>query len=153
MKKLLLLSLFLSLLFACEGPRGPEGPPGTYMYAASFTVKEGDWNIYETSEPGRLEAYYYVNIEIPALTQYVFNNGIVLVYLQTGNGVKELLPSILNQGENLDTGEYFWTQTYISDYYYNSSTRKGGVGIYVVDSDFFLDFPGEQTFDIRIVWD
>jgi len=153
MKKALLFLLLIPL-FACEGPTGPEGPPGTNIYSTYFTVPADKWEIYETNEPGVLNSYYYYNKEIPGLTRDIFEEGVVLVYIDLGNGVKEPLFRTVNRGEYYDgdkDNNYLWSENFMYDFYYNSNTRKGGVGIYVVNSDFILNDAETYTFDVRLI--
>ncbi|MCD7971580.1 MAG: hypothetical protein LUG18_02775 [Candidatus Azobacteroides sp.] len=158
MKKLFFLLILLPF-FSCEGPMGPMGPigpegpegPGVYLYSATVDVRNSDWVPEYPDGEDESRFWYYVDIEVPPLDQYVFEYGVVLVYMYTGNNVKQLLPSISYYGDIFY--EEYWQYTFASDYYYDSSTRKGYIRIYAIDSEFYDEFPGAYTFDIKIVWD
>jgi len=159
MKKLLLSLLTIIALVACEGPAGPrgadgimgpEGPQGepgsgTDWYVTSITINENEWKL--VGNEGELNSYYFIEKPLKQLSQYIYTDGAVIAYIETSQGVKNGLPYVLHVGENVNSKEYLWTQTYDFDF------RPGYVGFYVTFSDFeTINKPGTETFHIVLMW-
>ncbi len=75
----IVLLLPLILLLHCEGPTGPQGPPG----AANITVKT--FTIEDTTDIQINGLFGYYDYEMDAITQAVVDSGIVLGYLGDQN--------------------------------------------------------------------
>lgn len=174
MKKGLFLLTTILFLIACEGPMGPQGPIGpqgpqgkqgaqgeqgaqgpqgpqgedgygSNWYVTSITVNENEWKLKGTA--GDLNSYFYVYKPLSQLTQYVYDNGSVIAYIDMGEGVKNGMPYVLHLGEAVDAKEFLWTQTYDFDFY------EGGIGFYVTYSDFNTQFrPGTEKFHVVLMW-
>lgn len=151
MKKFLFL--ILSVLFistSCEGPEGPMGPPGeqgsgTNWFTQSYTVQAKDWKL--KGKPGELNSFYYADIPISQLSQFIYEKGTVLGYIETESGVKNSLPYVSHRGGSDDKGEFLWTQTYDFDFY------KGGITVYLTYSDFNTQTaPGTEKFHVIFMW-
>ncbi len=81
------------------------------------------------------------------LTQYVYNYGSGIAYIQTDNGVKNGMPFVLHKGEASADREFLWTQTYDFDF------TPGEIGFYVTYSDFSTAIrPGAETFHVVLFW-
>lgn len=157
MRKIVFILLSAIALIACEGPEGPAGRDGkdgqdgkdgyeTGWYTTSFTIKKSDWIL--SGQAGALNTYYYADKQIPELTDWVFDEGVVIGYLQTGTDVKNGLPFVLHLGEEGNNGqEFLWTETYDFDY------SPGMIRFYITYSDFNTQFPPEsETFHIVLMW-
>lgn len=162
MKKITLLLLAAITLIACEGPEGPMGPMGPQgthgqngkdgqdgyganWYTTSFTVKKTDWLL--SGEPGDLNSFFFADREIPQLDDFIFNEGTVLGYIQTGKDVKNGLPFVLHMGDEQNGKEFLWTQTYDFDF------SPGLIRFYITYSDFSTNIPPEgETFHIILMW-
>ncbi|MDR0729107.1 MAG: hypothetical protein LBF19_03145 [Prevotellaceae bacterium] len=148
MKKIFPILLLMAVFSACQGPMGPEGPPGdsTQWAVRTITVHTNEWML--SGRPNELGSYYYADKSIPELTAFVFNEGAVIGYIRTGDNVKNILPYVLHKGEVGATGEYLWTQTYDFDF------SPGAVRFYVTFSDFMTGSarPGTETYDIVLIW-
>lgn len=153
MRKIAFIVLAAILLIACEGPMGPAGRDGkdgqdgygTEWYTTSFVIKKSDWIL--SGPAGALNTYYYADKQIPQLSDFVFDEGLVLGYIQTDVDVKNGLPFVLHMGEEGNGQEFLWTQTYDFDY------SPGMVRFYVTYSDFNTQIaPEAETFHIVLVW-
>jgi len=154
MKKLLIFTTLLAIMFsACEGPMGPAGPMGpqgqpgdeSYWYTTSFTVNSSAWRL--EGQPDELNSYFYYDKAVPQLTNNIFNGGIVLLYLQAANNIKNVMPYVLHLGDEDHLGEFFWTQTYDYDF------EQGNIRIYVTYSDFMTSRrPDTETFSLILLY-
>jgi hypothetical protein len=159
MKKTLFLLIIVTGFFACEGPEGPEGPIGpagpkgeqgeagygTNWFVNSYTVTAGEWKLH--GNPGDLNSYFYADKQIKELTDFVYNEGTIVAYMQTEKGVKNGMPYVLHRGGTDSYGEFLWTQTYDFDFY------TGGVRFYLTYSDFNTQIaPETETFHVVLMW-
>ena len=148
MKKLLIFTTLLAIMFsACEGPMGPQGEPGNenYWHNETFTVHSNAWQL--EGQQGELGSYFYYDKAVPQLTNNVFKEGIVLVYLHTLSSVKNVMPYVLHKGDEDHLGEIFWTQTYDYDF------EPGYVRLRVTYSDFITSIrPATETFSLILLY-
>lgn len=156
MKKITFFLLAMLVCVACEGPMGPQGPAGfdgkdgkdgyeTKWLTTSFTINKSEWRL--MGEPGELNTFFYADRNIPELSDYVFDEGLVIGYIQTEKDVKNGLPFVLHLGEEIDGKEFLWTQTYDFDY------SPGMVRFYITYSDFNTQYPPDsETFHIVLLW-
>ncbi len=116
-----------ALLFtACEGPEGPAGPAGPAGDNSNFstfetTVLAADWG----GQP-------YTEVEVNIITEDVYNNGVVLVYVEDAFGYWNQVPSA-------------WTP--IVGYGYVWASDAGGVLGLDHDPDVAID----SDWNIRVV--
>ena len=148
MNKLFSFILTVIIFTACEGPMGPQGPqgdPGVYWVTKSFTVNKNEWRLH--GDLGELNSYFYADKKLDELSDFVYNKGTVIGYIQTDNKVKNGLPYVLHKGDIDNYGELLWTQTYDFDFY------PGGVRFYLTYSDFNTQVrPESETFHIVLMW-
>lgn len=156
------LAVLLSVFFAsCEGPQGPrgpvgpQGPPGQNGVADGwrvdeFTVLSNDWLL--NGNAGEAGSYYYYIWEDENLTDWIFDTGLVSVYLfnQDDRGyVQRQLPVV--QPRSDESGDY--TEIFDYDYSYDYDKGVGTIGVYVTYSDFNTTFPpADQTFRVVKEW-
>jgi hypothetical protein len=82
--------LLIAVLTECRGPEGPAGPAGydgiNYTHSVIYDVDPADWS-------GNADGYNAV-LDIPEITEDIYNNGAVLVYRMIGSNPKSfnLLP-------------------------------------------------------------
>ncbi len=162
MKKVIFILLTTFALVACEGPMGPEGPQGPQGEAGVGSWKILDlqvdsWN-YSNTENG-LNNYFYADFEIPELTEFIYDYGMVQCYIEynsgTENRIQQLLPCVRHNeqliSENgVDTMLYY-TQTIDYDY------GVGNVRIYLTESDFNYETdltwePDPMNFRLVLLW-
>ncbi|MDR0844017.1 MAG: hypothetical protein LBN71_02260 [Tannerella sp.] len=156
MKKYLFLAgLFIAAFFSCEGPEGPPGPSEELNWKIiTKTVRTNDWALVSDNgkgRPGDLNTYYmYELTNVRELTDFVYEEGLVFVYLVQSPGAKNEvltpLPYVVPIGDE-DSGD-FWMETVTFDY------LPGSVAFYVNYSDFETGImhPGELTFRIVMIW-
>jgi len=165
MRKIVFILLSAIALIACEGPEGPMGPRGadgqngqngkdgqdgkdgygTEWYTTSFTINKSDWIL--SGQAGGLNTYFYADKKIPELSEFVFDEGTVLGYIQTDVNVKNGMPFVLHLGDEQNGQEFLWTQTYDFDF------SPGMVRFYITYSDFNTQIPPEsETFHIVLMW-
>lgn len=155
MKKILLtLSVLFTIGFSsCTGPQGPMGPQGpagydgkdgeqTYWVIQDFDVDHVDWKY---SEVDGLRPHYYYDFEFDNLTDFIYNNGIVLAYLEV-KGRQQLLPFVFHEEILNEDNEYVrWTRTIDFDY------TSGNITFYVTTDDFFYEDYEPETMRFRVV--
>jgi len=173
MKKVLFSFLAVLFLAACEGPMGPPGRPGEQgrpgenanWFVAEFTVRNSGWvHTWALSPSGD---YFSTVIDIPELTPFVFNYGMVEVAIRWFDGFaprQENLPSSIPRRvwvhvpcEEDEAGcvagfrekEHHWTEHFRFEY-----TEDGFLEIFYTISDFFYEVPqpGDYTFRVLLLW-
>lgn len=156
MKKVLFILLVSITFLACEGPEGPMGPQGipgahgedgygTQWFTKTIKVKASEWQL--LGDVGELNSYFYVDKNIPELTDYIYHKGTVLAYIESEKGIKNGLPFVSHRGGADSQGEFLWTQTYDFDF------QSGKMSFYFTYSDFstWID-PEDTTFHIVFMW-
>lgn len=175
MKKLLLFFGALTLLTACQGEPGRDGingkdgkdGTGVNWQIIDVDIQSKDWQYTFANDNN----YYYAVVDVPELTDFVYNNGNISVYLEntTSNGGKtqNLLPSVRHYEVPVTK-----TDTIIVDgkTYYNDSTYyiqytqttdyeywSGQMEFYITNSDFYYDpsnltEPGDKHFRIVLTY-
>lgn len=143
-------ALIALMVFAasCVGPRGPQGPMGpagqdgntTYTKVVSIPVAQNNW-AYSGENSNN---YFYAKINVPEITKFVFDWGLVNVYRTwnvNGTEVKQQLPFVRHQEypiDQLGSQWGFFTETVDYDY------SVGELYIYYRASDF--DYELNTTF-------
>lgn len=173
MKKVLfLLSIVLLGFSSCiEGPQGPAGRDGRdgrngtdgrdgtngrdgldglngdfNRLIFDYEIRNSNWEHIWEYNPNM--QCYSCRIEVPELTQTVYNDGIILSYVEVLDGnawVQQSLPRVFSrQNENGDK----WIETIDFDY------STGDIIFYFTTSDFFYeDFqPGTFYFRVIFLW-
>lgn len=148
MKKLIVFVSILCALVSCvgpEGPRGPVGPKGSdaegdQWIVDEFTVNEGDWLLYGTE--GQLGSYYYCDLNDQNLSEWIFDNGSVEVYLfdnsEERGRIQQPLPA--TRFKSTDKG-FLYQEEYDFDYSVNK------IRVYVTYNDFETAYkPGAISF-------
>jgi hypothetical protein len=155
MKKLVLGLVAMLTLLSCEGPVGPPGPPGdsgaeTQWKHIYYTVNKDSWHLVGGKD--ELNSYYeYVFKNEPAITNFIYEQGIVLGYLVVNPGAKDEvlrpLPDSFPYGEDTNQGENLWTEIITYDY------MPGSIAFYVRYSDFYTATPPPTLkFRISMLW-
>ncbi|MDD4191904.1 MAG: hypothetical protein PHI28_11270 [Mangrovibacterium sp.] len=156
MKKVLFLLLMSGLLFACEGPAGPMGPPGeqgepgepgegSNWTVLDFNIKKNDWQ--RSGGENELGSYFFVNYDVPQLTTTVYNDGIVMAYIEFEGSFQTPLPYTRYYGEQDEGQEYLWSE--ILDYEYTT----GGITFYSTPSDFATGIvPDGAVIRVAFIW-
>lgn len=135
MKKLFFLVIISFLVLSCTD----DDKDGTNIQTINLSAKAGDWKWID-NDP--LQPYYKVTYTMPEIYSWIYNNGVVNVY-QTFSGGTQPLPVVRH---NQDNAGVLWTRTI--DYEYGLKTLT----IFVTDSDFQPDPPGNMTFKVALIW-
>ena len=145
MKKVLsLLVVVLFLVSSCE-PEEPDRVGETSWYVTSITVRENEWQL--VGKPGDLNSYYRAYKPLKQLTRTVYEEGVVLAYIETDAGVKNVMPYVLHKGEYDGYREFLWTETYDFDF------TTGEVGFYISYSNFNTKIrPRTEKFHVVLMW-
>lgn len=150
MKRLLTLLVVSVLLLGCEGPMGPMGydgpvgPVGPPGEGTSWDVSE--WTVNQWTLSGSVNgvnSFYYADLAIPQLSNFVATKGNVFVYKFTDNNVQAPLPFVTHKAE----GAALWTETYDFDF------TPGSIRLYVQYSDFKTSIvPPSSKFRVVMNW-
>lgn len=157
-KNLLYILPLALLLISCEGPMGPEGPEGpagadgnsTNWKIIDLSAANTDWELqYGSSD--KTNPYYTVSFDVPELTDFVYNSGLVQCYQEVNsNGIlsQQLLPVVRHYEEyDANNNQTTWTET--MDYEYET----GKVTVFVTYSDFYMkNTPGDRNFRLVLMW-
>lgn len=138
MKKILLLFAIALFAVACEDSL-PESL--TTKQIINITVNKGDW--VESTDADGLNRYYSCHVSMPEINSTIYNKGSVVVYYYNGN-TQQQLPYVRHYQ---NTAGYYWTETVDFDY------TKGGMDLYVTDSDFAPNNrPDGMDFRVVLMW-
>ena len=117
MRKIALCIFALVLLAGCESGQN-EVTNGVQLQTIRVQVNANDWRYTQQEEADQYNNnYYYVAIDMPEITEDVFDYGEVKAYAvydrwNVETACKQLLPFVLHVEECNDAGEwYYYTQT------------------------------------------
>ncbi|MDR1500800.1 MAG: hypothetical protein LBI58_07465 [Tannerellaceae bacterium] len=144
MKKLLTSLFIVACLLACEGPVGPPGAETQWEYIY-YTVRQQDWRL--SGEPNKPGSYYQFSFDEPAITDFVYTEGVIMGYLvdnpQSRDELLRPLPDTWPMAEDINT----WTESVTFAY------TPGRVTFYVGYSDFATGIvPSTMTFKLMMIW-
>jgi len=126
-----LLLAFLATFGACVKDNGPHGNADIEHY--TYTVQPNQW--YTRGVFGQAGFQYYYQIDIPGITRAVMDNGAVMVYVKL-NDLFYPLPAITNNNGYVNTMQ--------------NNVYLGMVEIFVEDTDFQTEAPGQFTFKVVV---
>lgn len=149
---LVVASLFFT---SCEGPMGPQGPQGpagesTQWEIINLAAEANGWQ--RMSQEDGTNAFYMASFDIPELTPFIYDSGLVQCYLEydqgSSNASQQLLPQVRHYEQVDGENYYLWTETVDYDY------MVGNVNIYVTYSDFPDETiaPGAMNFRLVLMW-
>jgi hypothetical protein len=144
MKKLLFALISVTCFLSCEGPMGPPGEQ-TQWHDAYYTVRTDDWKL--VGRPDEIGSFYQYSFIEPALTEFIYEKGVVMGYVVANPGIRDEvlrpLPDTWPIGEGYDA----WLESITFDY------RPGLVTFYVGYSDFATSVrPPDMTFKLMMIW-
>ena len=152
MKKFLFLGLLVSLMTSCiiSGSESGTSNPGATIKTITVSVSKTDWRYTNIANNN----YFYVGLDLPEITQSVFDRGEVKAYLVVNRNNyskarKHLLPYVMHKEEYISGNWVFWTETI--DFTYG----KGWCEFNIRASDFAYELdpninPEAVEFDIVI---
>lgn len=133
-----------------DGVNGQDGKDGegsgAYWFTKSFTINEADWEL--MGEENAVDSRYGVTVDIPELSQWVYDKGAVIAYVGYEDTKRFGLPHVEHRSYE-DDPTYQWTET--TDF----QTEKGKISFYVTYSNFLtgINTPETQTFHVVLLWD
>ncbi len=154
MKKLLLLLVAACTLTGCyiEGPAGPPGRDGFVNFKIiDLQINSSEWGYSGEANNN----YFYATFDMPEITPYIYNNGLVQVYREyntgTTNATQILLPQTRHNETQINDNWFFFTETI--DYEYS----VGSVSIFYTVDDFDYEIntsfvPEDMHFRAVIMW-
>lgn len=136
MKRLFYLLIISLLTVSCVD----ENDDNTNIKIINLAVNQANW--VENTDIDGLNRYYSCSFNVPEITPWIYNNGVVNTYI-TFDYASQPLPYV----RHLEDSEGFrWTRTV--DYEYES----GKIRIFVTNSDFIVDLPKAMKFKVAIIW-
>ena len=142
MKKLsLVMTVLLSfvMMVSCvkEGPMGPQGPQGpagnANVASSTLLVRSNDWYWDETS--------WRVDFNYPAVTNDIYNSGVVLVFMET-EGTWRQIPMTFYYSQQNDDGSVSYYSSSLETSFY-----QGGVSVFWTENDFYDGYrPSDHNF-------
>jgi len=137
MKKLFLILAVALAVISCRDSVSDELNTKQII---SLKVNSSDW--VENTDNAGLNRFYSYHFSVNEINSNIYNNGAVVGYIEL-DGRQQALPYVRHfQSSNGS----MWTRTVDFDY------LKGGVNIYVTNSDFVSDPPETMNFRIILMW-
>lgn len=124
------------------GPAGRDGQDGwANIFVGYYTISSASWEL------SAGETFFYADVDCPELTDFVYNEGVVIGYYlldyNTENEVQIPLPFDIYYNEDGAS----WTETISFDFV------AGGIRFYYEPSDFYTDFTvPTSSFKIALMW-
>jgi hypothetical protein len=137
MKKLFLILAVALAVISCRDSVSDELDTKQII---SLKVNSADW--VENTDNAGLNRFYSYHFPINEINSTIYNNGAVVGYIELDDR-QQTLPYV-RHFEN--SNGIMWTRTVDFDY------LKGGVNIYVTNSDFMSDPPETMNFRIVLMW-
>ena len=137
MKKLFLILAVALAVISCKDSVSDQLDTKQII---SLKVNSSDW--IENTDNAGLNRFYSYHFPVNEINPNIYNNGAVVGYIELDNR-QQTLPYV-RHFEN--SNGKLWTRTVDFDY------LKGGVNIYVTNSDFANDPPETMNFRIVLMW-
>jgi hypothetical protein len=137
MKKILLILAVALAVISCRDSVSDELNAKQII---SLKVNSSDW--VENTDNAGLNRFYSYHFPVNEINSNIYNNGAVVGYIEL-DGRQQTLPYVRHY-ENSNGS--MWTRTVDFDY------LKGGINIYVTNSDFMSDPPETMNFRIVLMW-
>ena len=137
MKKLFLILAIALAIISCRDSVSDELDTKQII---SLKVNSADW--VENIDNAGLNRFYSYHFPINEINSNIYNNGAVVGYIELDDR-QQTLPYV-RHFEN--SNGIMWTRTVDFDY------LKGGVNVYVTNSDFVSDPPETMNFRIVLMW-
>jgi hypothetical protein len=140
MKKIIVFCLaFVAFLSSCEINEIHE--EYLNVYTQTYTVNKNDWNVGDDDDSG---IYLYYEFREPALTQYIYDKGVMQAFLHVKDGNISPLPF----SDFWLNGNYQWSQQATCEF------RPGHVTFILKYSDHDLTPPyyDNYIFNVRFMW-
>jgi hypothetical protein len=148
MKRRLFILLAGTILLSCEGPMGPPGESGveTQWQHLYYQVEEHAWELMGDGQ-GAPNSYYQYVVDEPALTNFIYREGVVTGYLVANPGTPDEVLRPLPDTWPVADRQNYWSESVTFDY------MPGSVAFYVGYSDFATNIrPGKMIFKLTMIW-
>lgn len=148
MKKLLFILCATTIFLSCEvNSTHLESSEPVNWKIIDLEVASTDWKYSQNNANN----FYSASFSIPELTQSIYNNGIISLYLELqnadGSASQSPLPSVRHYETKDDAGNpIYYTQTV--DYEYSQEN----IMIFFTSSDFFEETPPNMHFVLKMIW-
>lgn len=156
MKKTLFLFFIALGALSCigsEGPRGPQGPQGpkgedgvTGKEIRDFNISASKWTKVVDSSSGKFLYYQALFTEFEELDDFIYNDAVILAYLEENDGGYLLQKPLPYTQVNEDSRGNLWQKNISYDFGYQS------IAFNVTNSDFREDHPGPMTIRLIFIW-
>lgn len=112
------LPLFLLLTLVSCNKNYNTTVVGSTQEVVSVSIKANDWQYTDNGQSASTQFnnnYFYAVVDMPEITQYIFDNGEVQAYIVYNNGtddaMQHLLPYVRHYEEQKDSTWNFYTET------------------------------------------
>lgn len=158
MKKYLFLAVAVLSLIGCNGKDGKDGRDGkdglVNVAVIDLDASGNGWEYASLQS----ENYFVAKFDMPEITNYIYDNGLVQVYREWGTGTAEAVQQVLpysRHHEWLDEKNNAWNfYTETVDYEYGA----GFLNIFYTASDFAYEDESTPTkpeamhFRVQVMW-
>jgi hypothetical protein len=147
MRKLALLTLVVLAFSSCEINEAPDEVI-VNTFTQTYTVTAESWNVGRDTSGD----YLYYEFREPALTPYIFNNGLMNAYLVMGGAIADGLSPLPFDDFLIDDYGYHWTEQVTCEF------RPGFITFILKADDQWLNassldpFYNEHKFLVRFMW-
>mgnify|MGYP000956178298 CR=1 FL=1 len=122
-----------------------EDSPQFNSEKITITVSDNEWVWSEPNPEVEGEGYFIVRKTLPQLSKYIFDNGVISVFLVLDDGVMTGLPSLTTSGYGTEDRNYY-TQ------YIGYELKPGEISFFIELSDLAEGNPSDMNFEVRMVW-
>lgn len=123
-----------------DGQDGKDGKDGLANWSiVNITIKEGEWKWDATKK------LYYATVDLPELTEYIYNNGSIVSYVYIGTQGQDEVMYLLKYDDYVSGYKFsIW-----NDYSYDMGPSAQ---FYFKWSDGSQSKPGNYNFKIVLMW-
>jgi hypothetical protein len=138
MRQITLLVLAVLAFSACTVN---ESPTEVGVFSQTYTVEQNHWKL---AHDNNLGDYFYYEFKEPALTRYIYDNGIMNAYLK----IDDNLYPLPFDDYWMENSGYRWTEQVTCEF------RPGYITFILKYNDYNLDEPPHfpYTFLLRLMW-
>ncbi|MEA5044756.1 hypothetical protein KCV26_14855 [Petrimonas sulfuriphila] len=147
---LLAVVLFLGVAFGAASCSKNDGIAETQWKVINITVKKSDW-VWNNND-----GFYQATVNLPELTQFIFDEGAAIGYYKFNNDSKTALPFVKTYAydiiENGVTVTKFYTETISCDFNLGSPSSVVFT-LEMSDLAFYEDgVPVDMNFQVVLIW-
>jgi len=153
---ILSIALMAFAITSCRGPQGPKGEDGLVYYKViDLQINQNEWG-YSNHALQYDNNYFYAAFDVPELTTYIYNNGIIKLYREYDYGTDKAtqleIPSNHYVEKQDEAGNWLFYTEYI-DYEFTT----GKLTVFYTRSDFNYEedltfTPEAMHFRLIMMW-